>query len=145
MRNCWFAMLLINIRMQPASEEKRDAPEIRELKSKIMKMTAFLLYGVEEFALMNYLLTAFDEKDEIEMAEISNLFADGDRLLAGLKGSRMIISKHARSFSINPAYFKMVPSVHEEFKKRLENQKKEIEANSKKVTCKRCLIKREEY
>ena len=48
----------------------------------------------------------------MKVLEIQNIFSDADKLLAGLKGSRMIQSKDSSTFYVNHDYFKMVPAVH---------------------------------
>ena len=90
-----------------------DSPEVSDLKKRIMRTTCFLLYSIEEFAVLNYILNISDDKPEIKNTEISNMFADGEKLLDKLKMSKMIQSKDSNTtYFINHDYFKMIPAVH---------------------------------
>ena len=74
---------------------------------------------------MNYILHLSETNPEINIREqITEVFADGDKIIAGLKGSRMVIHKDASTIMINHDFFNMIPSVLKEFAKKLNDKSK---------------------
>ena len=57
----------------------------------------------------------------------------------------MIVAKDSTTITINNDYFKMIPSIHKEFQKKLQAKQKEIENNSQKVQCVKCGKKRDRF